>query len=87
MSYDHISINEVKIAKIRSLMDISFTGNEDDIVLVSCIPGEHFCIGLPRGVNDEYFHLYAGVLEDFKVCLTVTNFESDLLKTLNISPT
>lgn len=83
ISYDHSSIDEVEIAKLRSLMNISSNGNEKDIVLESCIPGERVCVIHPRLVKEEYLHLYVGVLEDFKIHLPFTEFEFDLLKTLN----
>lgn len=83
MSYDRSSIDEVKIAKLRSLKNISSTGNEDDVVLEPCIPRECVCIVRPRGVKDEYFYFHVGVLEDFKIHLPFADFESRLLRTLN----
>lgn len=40
----------------------------------------------PRGVKDEYFHFYVEVLEDFNIHLPFTDFEFDLLKTINTAP-
>lgn len=40
MIYDHSSIDEVEISKIRYLKNISSIGNEDDVVLKLCISGE-----------------------------------------------
>lgn len=85
MSCDHNSIDEVEIAKLRSLMNISFTGNEDDVVLEPCISRGHVCIVRPVGVKDKYFHFYVGVLQNFKIHLPSTNFESNLLRTLKIA--
>lgn len=48
--------------------------------------GERVCITRPKGVSDEYFYFYSGVIEDFKIYIPFTDFESDLLKTLNIAP-
>lgn len=62
MSYGHSSIDEVETAKLKSLKNISSTKNEDDIVLESCILGKRVCIVRLRGVKDEYFHFYVGVL-------------------------
>lgn len=64
-SYNHNSIDEVKITKLQSLKNISSIGNGDDVILEPCIPGECVCIAYPRGAKNEYFHFYAGVLEDF----------------------
>lgn len=86
MSYDHSSIDEVEITKHRSLKNVPSTGNEDGVILEPCIPEECVCISRPRGVKGEYFHFYSGVLEDFSIHLPFTDFESDLLKTLNASP-
>lgn len=85
-SYDHNSIDEVEIAKLRSLKNISSIGNEDYVILEPCILGECVCIVRPRGAKDEHFHFYARVLEDFNIHLPLTNFEFDLLKTLNVAP-
>lgn len=40
----------------------------------------------PRGVKDEYFHLYVGVLDDFKIHLPFINFEYGMLRTINTAP-
>lgn len=74
MSHDHNSINEVLIAKLQSLKNVSSIGNEDNVILEPCILGERVCIVRPRGVKNEYFHFYVGVLNDF---------EFDLLRALN----
>lgn len=86
MSYDHNSNNEVEIVKLLSLKNFSSTGKEDDVILEPCIPGEHVCIARPRGVKDEYFHFYVGVLQDFNNHIPFTDFEYDLLRTLNTAP-
>ena len=46
---------------------------------------ERVCITRPRGVSEEYFYFYSGVIEDFKICIAFIDFESDILKTLNIA--
>lgn len=38
--YDHCSLDEVEIAKLRSLKNVSATRNEDDVILEPCILGE-----------------------------------------------
>lgn len=75
ISYDYNCINEVKIAKLRSLRNVSPTENEDDVVLEPCIPGECICITHHRGVKYEYFHFYVGVLEDFNIHLPFIDFD------------
>lgn len=74
-SYDHISIDEIEITKLRSLKNVSSTGNEDDVTMESCIPRECVCIARPKGVKEEYFHFYVGVMEDFNIPLPFTDFE------------
>lgn len=65
---------------------VSSTGYEDDVTLEHCIPGERVYITHPRGVQDEYFHFYTGVLKHFNIHLPFSDFESDILKTLNVAP-
>lgn len=36
-------------------------------------------------MSDDYFYFYTGVIKDFKVYILFTDFESNLLKTLNIA--
>lgn len=86
MSYDHNSIDEVEIVKLRSLKNVSSTGSKEDVILEPCIPGECVCITHPRGVKDEYFHFYVGVLEYFNIHIPIIDFESDLLRALNTAP-
>lgn len=84
--YDHNSIDDVGITKLQYLKNISSTGNEDDVILEPCIPEERVCIARPRIAKDEYFHFYVGVLGDSNIHLPFIDFESDLLKTLNVAP-
>lgn len=86
ISYNHNTIVDSDISKLRFNKKISSTGNEEDVVLERCVDGERVCITRPRGVSGEYFYFYLGVIEDFKICIPFTYFESDLLKTLNIAP-
>lgn len=61
-SYDHSSIDKVKIDKLWSLKNISSTGNEDDVILEPCILGECVFIARPKGAKDEYFsHICRGI--------------------------
>lgn len=55
-------------------------------MLEPCVVGERVCITQPNGVSDEYFYFYLGVAEDFKIRIPFTEFEFDLLKTINIAP-
>ena len=50
MGYDQISIDEVEIAELLSLRKVSSNGNEDDVVLEACVPGDRVCMSRPKGV-------------------------------------
>lgn len=86
LRYDHNTLDDNYISKLRSNKYISSTGNEEDILLEPCVICERVCITRPRGLSYEYFYFYSGVIEDFKICIPFTKFEFDLLKTLNITP-
>lgn len=86
LSYDCKVNDDSDISKLRSNKQISYTGNEEDVVLEPCVVGERVYITRPKGVSDEYFYFYSGVIEDFKIRIHFTNFEPDMLKTLNIAP-
>lgn len=86
LSYNYSIIVESYISKFRPTTLVSSTRNEDDVILEPCVAGERVYIILPKEVSDEYFYFYSRVIEDFKVRFPFTDFESDLLKTLNIAP-
>lgn len=86
LSYNHNIIDESYISKLHSNTSVSFTGNEEDVILEPCVTGEKVCTICPKEVSNKYFYFYSGVIEDFKVHFPFTNFESNLLKTLNIDP-
>lgn len=85
LSYDHNTLDDNYISKLRSNRQISSTGNEEDVVPEPCAVGERVCITRPRGVSSEYFYFYSGAIKDFKTSIPINDFEFDLLKTLNIS--
>lgn len=84
LSYNHNTLNENFISKIQFDRQISSTDNEEDVVQEPCVIGERVYITRPRGVSNKYFYFYLAVIEDFKIRIHFTDFESDLLKTLNI---
>ncbi|CAI8614514.1 unnamed protein product [Vicia faba] len=86
MGYDQISMNEVEIAKLRSLRKVSSIGNEDMWSWGACIPGKRVCMSRPNGVQDEWFYFYARVLEDMFIRIPFIDFEVDVLKTVNVAP-
>lgn len=86
LSYNHIIIDESYILKLDSNTLVSSTENEEDVILEPCIDGESVCLTRPKGVFEEYFYFYSGVIEDFKIRTPFTDFEFVLLKTLNIAP-
>jgi hypothetical protein len=71
----------------RSKFDISATGREEDVVLLSCDPDERVCDQETAGEGDESYFIYTAVLEEFGVKVPFTPFEVDVLKYLNVAPT
>jgi hypothetical protein len=71
----------------RSKFDISATGREEDVVLLSCDPDERVCDQEMAGEGDESYFVYTTVLEEFGVKIPFTPFEMDVLKFLNVAPT
>jgi hypothetical protein len=71
----------------RSKFDISATGREEDVVLLSCDPDERVCDQEMAGEGDESYFVYTAVLEEFGVKIPFTPFEMDVLKFLNVAPT
>ena len=86
MSHKKSIVDDIDITKVRSLRIISSTGSEDDVILEPCGPKERVCILRPKGVSEEFFYFYPSILEDFSVRIPFTDFEVDVLKTVNIAP-
>lgn len=86
LGYDHSIIDEGYISKLHSNNLVSSSGNEEDVILEPCVVGKRVCITRPKGLLEEYFYFYSGVIEDFKIHIPFTDFESDLLQTINITP-
>jgi hypothetical protein len=70
----------------RSKLSISYNGHEEDVIVTPCIPNEKVCIQCPKGVKDEMYHMYAAVLEQFRVKIPFNPFEMDVLKYFNMEP-
>src|ERR1044072_5036233 len=79
-------IKDVDIATLRSLWNVSSTGNEDDVILEPCESGENVYMIWPRGVDSEWFYFYVGVIEEFSIQFPLSDFETDILRTMNIDP-
>jgi len=70
----------------RSKLDISSTGNEEDVVVFSCDVDDRVCDQEMASEQDEYFLMYMAVLEEFGMKIPFTPFEMDVLKFLNVAP-
>ena len=79
-------IQDEEIAALRSLWCISTTGDEDDVILESCEPGESVCMIRPQGAETEWFYFYTGVIEEFGIQFPLSDFETDILRTINLAP-
>jgi len=66
--------------------NISSTGNEEDVVVLSCDVDERVCDQDMAGALDQSFLMYKAVLDDFGVKIPFTAFEMDVLKFLNVAP-
>jgi len=85
-SYTSVYNDQAKVNLFRSKNVISATGQEEDIDMRLCPPGEIVCVLRPRGVR-EIFHMYGAVLEEFEVRIPFTLFQMDVLRFLNVAPT
>ena len=65
---------------------MSSTGNEEDVVVLSCDADERVYDQEMAGEQDESFFMYMDVLEEFGVKIPLTPFEMDVLNFLNVAP-
>lgn len=85
LSYQNSSILYCEIEKLYTKKNISFTRNDEDVVLEVCGEGEVVCLFRPKAVDEELLYFYLGVLDDFKMQLPFTYFNVDLLTTMNMT--
>ncbi|RHN55697.1 hypothetical protein MtrunA17_Chr5g0420781 [Medicago truncatula] len=71
---------------LRSKFNISSTGHEEDVVVLSCDADERVCDQEMGGEQDESFLMYMAVLEVFGVKIPFTYFEMDVPKFINVAP-
>ncbi len=71
---------------VRTKLNISSTGNEEDVVVLSCHTEERVCDQKMGGEQDQSFLMYLGVLEEFSVKIPFTPFQMDVLKFINVAP-
>ena len=83
---DSLYIDVPTIDSFRSKFNISSTGHEEDVVVLSCDENECVCDQEMAGDQDESFFMYMTVLEEFGVKIPFTPFEMDVLKFLNVAP-
>ena len=79
-------IKDVEIATLQSLWNVSSTGNEDGVILEPCETRENVCMSRPKGVNPEWFYFYVGVVEELNIQFPFTDFETDILRKMNVAP-
>ncbi|AES60107.2 hypothetical protein MTR_1g040490, partial [Medicago truncatula] len=79
-------VSPLDVNFFRSKMDISSTENEKDVTVSPCDVGERVCDQRLESVVDESFLMYMAVLEEFGVMIPFTDFETDVLKFLNVAP-
>jgi len=75
------------VNSFRSKFNISSTGHEEDVVVLSCDADERVCDQEMAGEQDESFLMYMAFLEEFGVKIPFTPFEMDVLQFLNVAPT
>lgn len=86
LSYKHNMVNHIYIGKLCASKKLYSTGNKEDVILETCEEGETVCLFHPKGVDEEYFYFYLGVLDNLKIKILFSDFEAGLLTTLNIAP-
>lgn len=86
LSYKNNSVKHNDIEKLLAKRNVSSTRNEEDVILEVCEESEVVCLFHPKGVGEEFFYFYLRVLDNFKIHFPFTDFEADILTTLNIAP-
>lgn len=86
LSYKNSSVVHSEIEKLCAKNNISSTGNKEDVILEVFGEGEVICLFRLKGVNEELFYFYLGVLDEIKMHFPFIDFVAILLTTLNIAP-
>jgi hypothetical protein len=75
---------EAFIISYRAKYDVSGTGNEGDVVVEHVVEGEFV-----TSVNIQepsFFYMYTSLITQFNLFFPFTEFESLMLRTLNVAP-
>jgi hypothetical protein len=86
LAEDSLYVDVSTMDLFRSKFNISSTGREEDVILLSCDPDECVC-DQEMEEGDESYFMYTAVLEEFGVKIPFSRFEMDVLKYLNVVPT
>jgi len=79
----YVDVSDVNF--FHSKLDISATGNEQDLVVLPCHLGERVCDQCSVDALDESFLIYMVIMEEFGVRIPFTAFGMDVLKFLNVA--
>jgi hypothetical protein len=77
-------LTEESIILYRAKYDLSGTGNEGDVVAEPVGKGEYVTT---VSVNEpSFFYMYSSLITQFNLFFPFTDFESSMLRTLNVVP-
>lgn len=83
---DSLYVDVSIVDSFRSKFNISSTGYEEDVVMLSCDIDERIYDQEMAGDRDESYIMYTAVLEEFGTKIPFTPFEMDVLKFINVAP-
>ncbi|XP_057431461.1 uncharacterized protein LOC130724272 isoform X2 [Lotus japonicus] len=76
------------VKKLRSRLSLSSSEEiEKKIIIEACRMGEPVCFNQPPGALTEYFYMYETLFSRLNIKLPFSDFECDVLRTLNVAPT
>lgn len=77
---------EEKILSFLSKMDISFSEDEELIILEACSPSQRVTMVVLFYSPSPYLHLYLPLIKDMVVIFPFSPFEVEVLRVINIAP-
>ncbi|XP_057431507.1 uncharacterized protein LOC130724318 [Lotus japonicus] len=76
------------VKKLRSQLSLSYSKeNAGKIIVEACRMSEPVCFNPPPGALKEYFYMYETFFSRLNIKLPFSDFECDVLRTLNVAPT
>lgn len=87
LRFNSTYVDASSITQFRSNKNLTFDGNETNVICEPCTKDELVCWGQQRVGSPEYTYMYETLFSKLRVKLPFSPFECHVLRSLNVAPT